>query len=62
MVFIETVDDDVEGLIKSMELLSIDKYDQLSQVDTSWNVIKIHYDVNYDADTEEEMDIKGASS
>lgn len=58
LVFVETDDNDVVSIVKSLDNLEI--FDQLSQLDTSW---KVTYDVAYDADDEDEkdaiIDIKG---
>jgi hypothetical protein len=58
LVFVETSDNDVVSIVKSLDNLEI--FDQLSQLDTSW---KVTYDVAYDADDENEkdaiIDIKG---
>jgi hypothetical protein len=58
LVFVETSDNDVASIVKSLDNLEI--FDQLSQLDTSW---KVTYDVAYDADDENEkdaiIDIKG---
>jgi hypothetical protein len=58
LVFVETDDNDVASIVKSLDNLEI--FDQLSQLDTSW---KVTYDVAYDADDENEkdaiIDIKG---
>ena len=58
LVFVETDDNDVVSIVKSLDNLEI--FDQLSQLDTSW---KVTYDVAYDADDENEkdaiIDIKG---
>jgi len=58
LVFVETSDNDVASIVKSLDNLEI--FDQLSQLDTSW---KVTYDVAYDADDEDEkdaiIDIKG---
>ena len=58
LVFVETSDNDVASIVKSLDNLEI--LDQLSQLDTSW---KVTYDVAYDADDEDEkdaiIDIKG---
>ena len=58
LVFVETDDNDVVSIVKSLDNLEI--FDQLSQLDTSW---KVTYGVAYDADDENEkdaiIDIKG---
>ena len=54
LVFVETSDNDVASIVKSLDNLEI--FDQLSQLDTSW---KVTYDVVCDADDEDE-DEKGA--
>jgi hypothetical protein len=51
LVFVETSDNDVASIVKSLDNLEI--FDQLSQLDTSW---KVTYDVAYDADDENEKD------
>ena len=52
LVFVETSDNDVASIVKSLDNLEI--FDQLSQLDTSW---KVTYDVAYDADDENEKDV-----
>lgn len=53
MVFIETLD---EAVITMKSLVDVEKYDQLSQLDTSWKVI-LAKDDEYDADDEDENKI-----
>lgn len=53
MVFIETLD---EAVITTKSLVDVEKYDQLSQLDTSWKVI-LAKDDEYDADDEDENKI-----
>jgi len=53
MVFIETID---EAVITTKSLVDVEKYDQLSQLDTSWKVI-LAKDDEYDADDEDENKI-----
>ncbi len=60
MVFVETVHDreiifTVTTILPAVK--SIDKYDQLSQLDTSWKLYD-NSDVGYDADNEDEDTIK----
>lgn len=60
MVFVETVHD--REIISTVTTIlpavkSIDKYDQLSQLDTSWKLYD-NSDVGYDADNEDEDTIK----
>lgn len=63
MNFIETGDVEnvnIDSLINSLKLLTNDcQYDKLSQLDTSWNVVKMDCDndVKYDADDEMEVDM-----
>jgi hypothetical protein len=58
MVFIETFDDDViTTIFPKLLLADFEKYDQLSQIDTCWKVVKVDHK-EYDADDEEEEDIK----
>lgn len=60
MVFVETVHDreiifTVTTILPAVK--SIDKYDQLSQLDTSWKLYD-NSDVGYDADNEDVDTIK----
>ena len=48
MVFIETLDDDSADVIIFVNNQVCDKYDQLSQVDTSWGVVVIKADADED--------------
>ena len=52
MVFIETLDDGADVIIFENKQVC-DKYDQLSQVDTSWEVVVGKAD-GYDGDDEAE--------
>jgi len=57
MIFIETIDgDDEEAKIVKLQI-NLEKYNQLSQVDTSWKVI-FPTVIEYDADDEDEEIIK----
>jgi hypothetical protein len=61
IIFIETEDDnDVKDVITYVKSLDIDeRYDQLSQLDTSWKVPTIDYAYDADDEKEEMLHIKG---
>ena len=56
MVFIETIDDNKNVIFQKQ--VDLEKYDQLSQADTSWKVM-FPKPVNYNTDDEDKVNIKG---
>ena len=58
MVFIETIDDNKDVIFQKQ--VDLEKYDQLSQADTSWKVMVFPKPDKYEADDEDEVvNIKG---